>query len=85
MLEIGWLVSMGTGSLFILLGLGAILWDKKAQNRYYDTTASHTDVREYLEHWPPRRQFGAISIGGWIAIAIGVVLIAMGIGILRWG
>lgn len=84
MLQQDWLVLIGLGSLFIILGLGAIFWDRSEQKGYYNSTATRGDVREYLEHWPPRPQFGALKIGGWIAIAIGIVLIAMGGGLLLW-
>ncbi|MDP2731234.1 MAG: hypothetical protein Q8O55_12250 [Dehalococcoidales bacterium] len=68
------------GGVFILLGLGIIIWDKKEEKNYYDSlsVSTRSDVREFLEHWPPRPQFGALRIGGWIAIAIGLVMIVVG-------
>jgi len=76
---------MGIGGLFILLGLGAIIWDKSEEKSYYDSLSRRTDAREFLEHWPERPQFGALKIGGWIAIAIGAVMIVMGGALLLWG
>jgi len=32
-----------------------------------------------MEHWPQRPQPGALRVGGWIAIAIGVVMLAVGL------
>jgi len=78
-------VLMGIGGLFILLGLGAIIWDKSEEKSYYDSLSRRTDAREFLEHWPERPQFGALKIGGWIAIAIGAVMIVMGGALLLWG
>ena len=78
-------VLIGMGGLFILLGLGAIIWGKSEEKSYYDSlSARRADTREFLEHWPPRPQFGALKIGGWIAIAIGVVMIVMGGAFWLW-
>ena len=73
-----WLVLMGVGGLFILLGLAAIIWGRHEEKSYYDSLSSHPDTREFLEHWPQHPQFGALKIGGRIAIAIGAVMIVIG-------
>ena len=78
-------VLMGMGGFFILLGLGAIIWGRREEKSYYDSLSTRTDAREFLEHWPPRPQFGALKIGGWIALAVGVVVIALGGAFLLWG
>jgi len=78
-------VLMGMGGLFILLGLGAIIWGRREERSYYDSLSTRTDVREFLEHLPEHPQFGALKIGGWIAIAIGVLMIAMGGAFFLWG
>ncbi len=74
-----WLVLMGMGVLFILLGVGSIIWGKSEEKNYYSAISHRPDVREFLEHWPPRPQPIALKIGGVIAIAVGVVLLVMGI------
>jgi len=80
-----WLVLMGMGGLFILLGLGAIIWGRSEEKSYYGSLSSRPDTREFLEHWPQRPQFGALKIGGWIAIAIGALMIVMGGAFWLWG
>ena len=74
-----WLILIGMGGLFIILGLAAIAWGQNEEKNYYNAISTRPDVREFLEHWPPRPQPGALKIGGRIAIAVGVVLIGMGI------
>ena len=74
-----WLVLMGMGVLFNLLGLGSILWGKSEEKNYYSAISHRPDVREFLEHWPPRPQPVALKIGGVIATAVGIVLIVIGI------
>ena len=73
-----WIALMWMGGFFILLGLGAMIWGRHEEKSYYDSISSRPDTREFLDRWPRRPQFGALKIGGWIAIAIGVLMIAMG-------
>ena len=80
-----WFVLMGMGGLFILLGLAAILWGRKEEKDYYNSISSRTDTREFMEHWPQRPQFGALKIGGYISIAIGVIMLVMGGAFMLWG
>lgn len=77
-----WLVLMGMGGVFILLGIGAFVWGRNEEKGYYDSTASRTDAREFLNHWPPRPSLGAPKIGGRIAIAVGFILLIIGIIVL---
>ena len=69
---------MGMGGLFILLGLAAIIWGRSEEKNYYDSLATRSDLREFLDHWPQRPGHGALEIGGGIAIAIGVPTLVMG-------
>ena len=78
MLERDCFILMGLGGLFILLGLAALLWGRREEKGYYDSLSTRTDVREYLEHSPEHPELGALKIGGWIAIAIGVIMLALG-------
>jgi len=78
-------ILMGIGGLFVLLGLAAIIWGKIEEKSYYDSLSSRTDLREYLEHWPQRLEPGALKVGGWIAITIGLLMLALGGGLWFWG
>jgi len=72
------LILISMGGLFIILGLATLFWGRREEKEYYDSLSSRPDVREYLEHQPSRPEPGALKIGGWIAIAIGLLLLAMG-------
>jgi predicted Rdx family selenoprotein len=74
-----WVILMGVGGLFILLGVGAIIWDRAESKGYYNAIATRHDVREYLQHDPERPEFGALKKGGWTAIIVGFALIALGL------
>jgi hypothetical protein len=75
---------MGMGGLFIILGLVTFAWGKGEERRYYDSLSTRSDVREYLEHWPQRPEPGALKIGGWISLAVGLVMLAIGGAFWLW-
>jgi len=73
-------IFMGVGGGFIILGLAGILWGRHEEKSYFDAMATRpNDLREFMSHWPERPQPGAVSIGGWIALALGFVLLVAGI------
>jgi len=76
---------IGMGILFLLLGLGSFIWGKREEKSYYNSISTHPDVREFLEHEPERPEPGALKIGGWIALAIGLLMIVLGGAFLLWG
>ena len=81
-----WLILMAVGGLFIILGLAAVFWGRHEEKSYYNSLSRrHDDLREFLEHWPLRPQPGAPKIGGWIAIAAGVLMLILGGAFLLWG
>ena len=73
------LMLMGVGGLFIIIGLATIIWGKREEKGYYNALSKRPgDTREFTEHWPSRPQPGALKAGGWIALAIGVVMLITG-------
>ena len=78
-------IVMGMGGLFILLGLAAFIRGKRGEKSYYNSISARPDVREFLEHKPERPEPGALKIGGWIAMAIGLLMLVMGGAFLLWG
>jgi hypothetical protein len=75
----GWLITIVVGVVFILLGLGTVLWGRREERRYYDSLVTRTDLREFVNHWPRRPEPGASKIGGWIAVAVGLMLVLIGV------
>ena len=78
-------ILMVMGGVFILLGLALFFWGRSEEKGYYDALSSRTDVREYLEHEPQYPELGALKVGGWVAIAVGLVMLALGGGFWLWG
>ena len=79
------IILMIIGGVFILLGIGALFWGKSEEKRYFETISSRQDTREFLEGWPRRPQFGSLQTGGWIAIAIGIIMLVVGGAFSIWG
>ncbi len=85
MLYQGFFILMGVGGLFLILGLATVLWGEREEKSYYNSISTRPgDTREFLEHWPQRPQPGALKIGGWIAIAIGAVMLVVGVAFWVW-
>ena len=80
-----WFILIGMGVLFILLGLVAFIRGKREEKNYYNAIATRSDVREFFEHKPERPEPGALKIGGWIAMAVGLLMVVMGGAFLLWG
>ena len=78
-------ILMGMGGVFILLGIIAFFRGKREEKSYYNSIASRHDVREFLEHKPERPEPGALKIGGWIAMAIGLIMVVISGAFLLWG
>ncbi|MFC2013592.1 hypothetical protein ACFLU8_01740 [Chloroflexota bacterium] len=78
-------ILMGMGGVFIILGIIAFFWGRDEEKGYYDSFVSSADVREFLEHGPERPGLGALQVGGWIAISIGLSMIIAGSALLLWG
>ena len=66
------------GGIFIVLGILSIIWGFREESTYYEEVSHRMDLREFLERWPPRIQPWAVKVGGIIAIAVGLGLIAWG-------
>ncbi len=74
-----WIVLMGIGGFFVLLGIGAIVWGLREEKGYYSAVITRFDVREFLERLPHYPQFWSLKLGGWLAIIIGLVLLGLGV------
>lgn len=77
-----YLIVLVMGGAFILLGIILIIWGKGEEKSYYNALATRHDAREFLEHEPERPEPGGLKIGGWIAIAVGLLMAA--IAIILW-
>ena len=80
-----YIIPMGIGGFFVLLGIILVALGRGEARRYYDSLASRSDVREFMEHWPERPRVGSVKIGGWVSLAVGLVTIAISGALWLWG
>jgi hypothetical protein len=77
-MSVGDPIALGViGGVFIIFGLGTIVWGKREKAAYYNALSTRSDLREFLDHWPPRLGHGALEAGGGIAVIVGVALLAL--------
>jgi hypothetical protein len=77
-----WVILAIAGGVFIVLGITGVLWGRHEQKILDEALTTHTDVREFISHWPERPQPGALKTGGWIALAVGILMVL--VGLITW-
>lgn len=80
-----WNMVMGLGGFFVFIGVALLIGGKREERGYYDALANRNDVHEFVSHDPERAEPGALKIGGWIALAMGIVVLIMGGAFRIWG
>jgi uncharacterized membrane protein len=74
-----WSILAIVGAVFIVLGIIGFLWGRHEQKKMDEALTTHVDVREFVSHWPERPQPGALKIGGAICVALGVIMMIVGL------
>jgi len=77
-----WLVPVIIGAIIFFGGIGFVFWGRHEEDAYYDSLTTRFDLREFMSRWPPRPEPGALKLGGWIGIIVGLVV--AGIGVAIW-
>jgi hypothetical protein len=80
-----WYILAIVGGIFIILGIIGIFWGVREEKKLFEELAAKHDLREFSLRHVESPQPGALKIGGWIAIALGVVVMAVGIILWRYG
>jgi protein-S-isoprenylcysteine O-methyltransferase Ste14 len=74
-----WFILVIVGVVFIVLGIIGIIWGIREEKRLFERLAAQHDLREFSLRHVESPQPGALKLGGWIAIALGVLMVAVGI------
>ena len=74
-----WFLLAIAGGVFIILGFIGIMWGIREEKRIFEALSKKPDLREFTLRHVESPQPGALKIGGWIAIVLGVLLLAAGI------
>jgi hypothetical protein len=73
------------GGVFIILGLTGIFWGIREEKKLFEALAAKPDLREFSLRHVESPQPGALKIGGWIAMAIGVIMLVVSIVLWKFG
>ena len=80
-----WYILLIIGGVFIILGIGGIIWGIREEKRVFEALSQKPDLREFSLKHIESPQPGALKIGGWIAVGIGLILLIVGIIFWRIG
>lgn len=80
-----WYILAITGGVFIFLGVASLLLGIREEKKLFEALAAKPDLREFSLKHVESPQPGALKIGGWIAIALGVIVLVVGLIMWRWG
>jgi hypothetical protein len=76
------IILIGAGGGFIILGILGILWGRREEKRIFEELSQKFDLREFTLNHQEGPQPGALRIGGWISIILGLFLLV--IGVILW-
>ena len=74
-----WWIFVLIGGIFFILGAGTVVWGYVEEKRIFDALSKKPDLREFSLKHIESPQPGALKIGGWIAVGVGVLVIVAGI------
>jgi hypothetical protein len=80
-----WYILVIVGGVFAILGVIGIFWGMREEKRIFEALAEKPDLREFTMRHVETPQPGALKIGGWIAVALGVIVLLVGIILWRFG
>ncbi|MBA7594013.1 hypothetical protein ES703_00949 [subsurface metagenome] len=71
-------IIMSIGGFFLVLALIFFLWARGEERGLNYGLSQRRDLREFLTRWPMRVEPGALRVGGWLSVIIGLLLIIIG-------
>lgn len=74
MAEGEWVILVIIGMVFFILGILALLWGRREEKRIFAALSEKRDLREFTQKHVESPQPGSLKMGGWIALAMGVLL-----------
>lgn len=78
-----WYILLIVGGVFVILGILGIIWGVREEKKLFDALSQKPDLREFTLKHIETPQPGALKIGGWIAVGLGVILLV--VGAIFWG
>jgi hypothetical protein len=78
-----WLIPIIAGGVLLFLGIIGILWGIFEEKQIFDSLSRKHDLREFALNHFESPQPGALKIGGWISLILGLILLILGIVLWR--
>ena len=78
-----WYILLIVGGVFVILGILGIIWGIREEKKVFEALSQKPDLREFTLKHIESPQPGALKIGGWIAVGLGVILLV--VGAIFWG
>lgn len=78
-------IMIGIGGFLLLIAPVFFVWARRQESGLDRGLMHRRDLREYITRWPPRIDPLPLHVGGWLCIALGVGLVALGGALLIWG
>ena len=82
--QVEWLIPMGIGIGFVILGVILVVIGRSDEGAYFTSLSTRPDMRRYVEQQSPP-EFTSLKVGGGISIAVGLVLLVIGGVLWHWG
>ena len=60
---------------FLVAGVVLLTSGQGEEKGYYEALSKKRDLREFVTHNPERPEPGALRLGGWISIAVGLLIL----------
>ena len=80
-----WYILLIVGGVFVILGIIGIIWGIREEKKVFEALSQKPDLREFTLKHIETPQPGALKIGGWIAVGIGLILMVVGLIFWRIG
>jgi hypothetical protein len=80
-----WYILLIVGGVFVILGIIGIIWGIREEKKLFEALSQKPDLREFTLKHIETPQPGALKIGGWIAVGLGLILVVVGIIFWRIG
>ena len=74
-----WLIFVIIGAVFVCFGIASFLWGRHEEKKIFEALAEQHDLREFTLKHVESPQPGALKMGGWIGLALGVILLIIGV------
>lgn len=74
-----WYILVIVGGVFVFLGIIGLIWGIYEEKRLFEALSRQRDLREFSLKHIETPQPGALKIGGWIAIGLGILVAIAGI------